>query len=402
MPLRKLKLDALLEITTAISDNVSEDDLYRIFYFTMVSNPQLHKIALFVEDGEEWICKFSNSKFLKKDAHYFSFEINIPLENSEKPVKDVFKFLNSDVDLTTTLPIFHRDKLLALILISEKEEKEITTDDDYPIKSFIRTLGRIVMTAIENKRMGRLRLKQEALNKELDIAKEVQEMLFPKKLTENNLYHVEASYLPHTIVGGDYYDYIKLSDDEFLVCIADVSGKGVPASILMSNFQAGLRVLSNHTLKLSEILSDLNKMVYSNANAERFITAFVAICNTATKKIRYINAGHTPPFLTNGKITESLSHGTTLIGAVDELPYINVTEVSYTKDSLLFMYTDGLVETTNSSDEEFGEERIKKILPTYKNMPLKGFHKFVLKELKAFSENDQYGDDLTILSCKFH
>src|SRR5690606_33837514 len=142
--------------------------------------------------------------------------------------------------------------------------------------SFVQTFTSIIVVAIENKKLARKELEQEVFRKELEIAREVQSMLFPKELPDTDKVRAFASYLPHHTIGGDYYDYIQQDENNFLVCIADVSGKGIPASLLMSNFQASLRTLVRQTNDLKQIVNELNFVIKANAKGERFITFFVA------------------------------------------------------------------------------------------------------------------------------
>ncbi len=116
--------------------------------------------------------------------------------------------------------------------------------------SFVQTISNIMIVAMQNRKMARQRLAEEAMRNEIKIAREVQTMLFPKTLPNDKDIVVHASYIPHSSIGGDYYDYVKIDEDQFLFCVADVSGKGVPASLLMSNFQAGLRTILRQTSDL--------------------------------------------------------------------------------------------------------------------------------------------------------
>ena len=121
--------------------------------------------------------------------------------------------------------------------------------DDYQNEDgikFIQALSNIIIVAIENKKLVRKQLPQESFRKEFEIASDVQQFLFPDKLPNTDLLKIEASYFPHDMVGGDYYDYIPINKNQFLICVADVSGKGIPAALMMSNFQASLNVTASN------------------------------------------------------------------------------------------------------------------------------------------------------------
>lgn len=402
MPLTKIKLDSLLDITKAISKNTPEDDLYKIFYYTLIANPQLEKVAMLVHEGDEWLCKFSNADSLLVESAFYESELSIDTEEGDQSADSLFAPIGGITQFDIALPVVHKEKKLAFVLLSKDKFDSYDEDVHYPIVSFVQTIANIIMTAIENKRMGRQRLAQEALKKEMEIAKEVQQMLLPKSLTKSDKYELNVDYIPHQSVGGDYYDYIQLGENEFLLCIADVSGKGVPASIIMSNFQAGLRLLSKTDRKLDEILADLNEMIYQNASGEKFITSFIAKCNTELKKIEYINAGHNPVHLikTDGDSLE-LTEGSTILGVVDPLPYITVNEVNYSDGDVLFMYTDGLLEAKNEQEEYFGTEKVAQILVENKELDITAIGDKVLQEVNDFVGGNRYDDDLTMLSCKF-
>ncbi|MBC7451102.1 MAG: SpoIIE family protein phosphatase, partial [Cytophagales bacterium] len=230
--LKDLKLNSLLEVTQAINANLPEASLYKIFQFTLLANLSVRKLALFVKD-EEWICKVNVGTATDYSRQSLTEELLLVREISDVTVSDGALF--SDFDLV--IPIIHKDSVLAYVFLQKKTDKG---DID---RSFIQTFTNIILVAIENKKFARRELKQEALRKEMQIAREVQSHLFPKDLPVTSHLSLKAFYLPHQTIGGDYYDYIKVDEDRALICIADVSGKGVPAAILMSNVQASLRTM---------------------------------------------------------------------------------------------------------------------------------------------------------------
>jgi len=227
-------------------------------------------------------------------------------------------------------------------------------------------------------------------------------MLFPDKLPYNKELKVFASYIPHQEVGGDYYDFIPINSDQFLLCIADVSGKGIPAALLMSNFQASLRTLIRLKNDLKEIITELNYITFHNSKGERFITCFMAIFDKKTRGLTYINAGHSHPLLLseNNNIIH-LKEGTTVLGAFDKLPFINTKNLILDNGMLLFTYTDGLTELNNDKDQEFGIAGIESFIKKADRSDLRVLHKKLIKHLDTFRGNRDYKDDVTILTCKW-
>src|SRR5690606_1439049 len=139
---------------------------------------------------------------------------------------------------------------------------------------YVQTLTNIIVVAIENKKLFKENIRRAQITKELELAQDMQKLLFPQALPNTDVIQVAATYLPHAQVGGDYYDFIQLNNHEFIFCMADVSGKGVAAALLMSNVQATLHSLVNYTHDLKNIVSELNRRVITNTKSEKFVSLF--------------------------------------------------------------------------------------------------------------------------------
>jgi sigma-B regulation protein RsbU (phosphoserine phosphatase) len=394
---KEIQLKDILEITQAININSSEESLYTIYRWILQGSLHVGKLALYVYENN-WRCK----------VHFGTHQIPVALDvasiaHLREPclLKDLPAIHNFFQDFDWVMPILYKDETLAYIFVEKYEAKDDTAPRTVNL-NFLQTLTNIIIVAIENKKLVRNKLKQELHNQELEIAKRVQSMLIPRKLPATESLTIRSTYLPHDLIGGDYYDYIPLAEGKFLVCIADVSGKGVPAALLMSNFQATLRMLVRHTYKLKNIIDELNLLIFQNAQGEHFITFFLAIYDTRKKILRYINAGHNPPYLLNkttGKL-QALETGTTVLGFLHNLPFINEEVIRDIDNFLLFCFTDGVPETINPQDEQFGAERIGNILQKYNYTSLIDLHAHILDRLYRFKQDLGFTDDITILSCR--
>jgi phosphoserine phosphatase RsbU/P len=395
--IKELELNALLEITQAINSNLSEESLYKIYNFTLRSNLKLRKMALFVLD-DEWNCKASFGT-----EHQFHRSNLLPEFKTIQDITHLKEFAECDfTEFDIVIPVTHKSDTLALVFVGGLEKNSPAYENEDGIR-FIQALSNIIIVAIENKKLARKQLEQEAFRKELEIASDVQQFLFPETLPYTENLKVEASYLPHDMIGGDYYDYIPINKNQFLICVADVSGKGIPAALMMSNFQAVLRTLLRQTPNLTDIVEALNFQVLENTKGEKFITFFAAIYDVRLKTMVYVNAGHNPPILwdkNNG--LRLLEDGSTVLGAMHPLPFLNEGFVTGLDDFLLFCYTDGLTETVNEQGKEFGVEA----LMTYFNedhtntKDLKVIHQDIIVALDKFKGKNGYHDDITILSCR--
>lgn len=390
--LKELELNALLEITQSINNNLPETSLYKIYEFTLRGNLNIKRLALFVMD-ETWSCKVSfgtstNCFEQKLPEDFLVTKILTQIDDRD----DVFG------EFDYLIPIYHKASLLSVVFVGG-----INAEDEESKKSstrFIQALTNIIIVAIENKKLARQQLEQEALRKELEIASDVQQFLFPDSLPYGLRLKIEASYLPHDRVGGDYYDYIPINQNQFLICIADVSGKGIPAALMMSNFQASLRTLVRQTPNLVEIVNELNYQVLENAKGEKFITFFAGIYDHKLKTLVYINSGHNPPLLITKDDIVQLEEGSTVLGAIHPLPFVNEGFITELDEFLLFCYTDGLTETANEQNEEFGSERLIEYFKENKHLDLKKIHQDIIINLDGFKGDNGYHDDITILSCK--
>ena len=393
--IKKLELEALLEITQAINNNMPENSLYKIFEFTLRANLNIGKLALYVLD-DQWICKVSygtDGDFTKCrfDRSFLKWK---DVGEIEKGVcsPEFFEF-----DLA--IPIAHKEKKLAFVFVSKQNRNEpgtLNTD-------FIQALSNIIIVAIENKRLARKQLEQEKIRQELEFAAKVQQFLFPKQLPYNKYLKAAAFYQPHHSIGGDYYDFIHLErKNQILFCIADVSGKGIPAALLMSNFQASLRTLVQETTLLQDVIQKLNYQIMNNADGEHFITFFVGIYDPERSRLKYVNSGHNPPILIrNGTEMMSLEKGSTVLGAFRELPFLEIGIIEDINKFMFCSFTDGLSEINNEFGEEYGAERIWDIISKNKKSEPDVLNNRIIESMNVFKGDQELMDDITLFSCFF-
>ena len=394
LDLKQLELAALLEITQAINNDLPESALYKIYHFTLLAQLHINRLALFVVE-DQWECKVcfgTNQDIPRLGLPVAIASLTKITSLSALPVEENWKTFE------TAIPIIHNSAVLAFVLIGNVHPSYTSLG----ALSFIQTVSNILIVAMVNRRLARLRLAQEAMRKEIEIAREVQTMLFPKSLPNDHDVAIHASYVPHSSIGGDYYDYVQIDEQQFLFCVADVSGKGVPASLLMSNFQAGLRTILRQTNDLHKVVTELNHLIYRNAIAEKFITCFVAIYDRQTRELHYVNAGHNSPVLLYEDNTCRLLHeGCTMLGIFETLPFMSVTTVAVPPKSMVLAYTDGLTEVFDQEDMEYGLENTIRFLQQNRYVNSSRLHLQLLHELNLFNNSSTFSDDVTLLSCRF-
>ena len=399
LKLSTFKLNALLDITLAINDNVSTSELIRRYEKMLTDDLDIGKVIV-LKYSDKWECLLNSgfgSRFFQK----------VDVERDLLPFEEI-SFITSEpqhfpelVDIV--IPVSHKDKAIAFVLIGDIEEEGEGVSPIIKHLRFIQTLSNIITVAIENKRLFQETLRQEALKREMELASKMQTMLIPEneKLPSNEHIQIKAFYHPHFEVGGDYYDVIQLSRDEVGFCIADVSGKGISAAILMSNFQANVRALFTADKSLTDTLHKLNSSVMNSAKGEKFITFFIARYDYRKRELTYVNAGHNPPLLYepgSGKLTP-LASGCVGMGMLDELPFVNEDLIRLDEPAKLFCYTDGLVEVIQDSGVEFGTENLEKELTNA--LPLEENIQTIIENQKILEGSAAIFDDISIIGAQF-
>lgn len=392
--IKELQLHWLLQISKAINYNLPSDQLYQIYESILRDHLNVQKLALFIHDSQ-W-----------RHTLTYGVEYTLLPEHLEERLNELNVTTLTNLQMPkwvqgfeSIIPVLHNNQPLAYAFIGGIVHEHVSSLKE--VLPFIHTITNIIVVAIENKRLSKEAIKQAQMQKEMELAARMQQMLFPAKLPSNTRIDIAATYLPHQHVGGDYYDYIELSKDELLICLADVSGKGISAALLMSNFQANLNARARHFTSLKEMVIELNECVNKTAKGEKFITVFLALINTKNNFITYINAGHNHPVLHCENHFQLLDTGTTGLGMFEELPFIQEGMTEFPAGATLFCYTDGIVEQENERGDIFGLERMMELLEKNKDVfTMKDLHFRIVDEFVNFSKQTESLDDVTLLSCK--
>jgi len=234
---------------------------------------------------------------------------------------------------------------------------------------------------------------------ELSFALEVQRALFPRQLPNTEGLEFSGICIPAHGISGDYYDVMRLPDGRVIFVIADISGKGISAAILMANLQAVLRTLSESIDSPPEICSRLNRHLHQVTDSTRFATFFYAQWHSTTRTIRYVNAGHHPPvFLTASRDAKSngrMDRGGIPLGMFPEAEF-QTGEIELKPGDLLVLYSDGVTEAESEMGEEFGEKRLRDVVVSNEQKPLSEVKSAILEAVRKWSSQEQ-ADDMTLL-----
>ena len=392
--LKDIKLQALLEITNAINSNLPIEQLLNLFSFILKEQLGFKKFIL-LHHQEEWNC-------LVKTGYKGKIELK-EVENDFERFKEITLVESSTntiiKEFQAIVPVFHLNKALAYLLISSSSVSHELEPSHF---SFTQTLANIIAVAIENQRLVKQNIIKERISKDLEVASEMQKLLFPSELPSNRKMDLSARYIPRHAIGGDYYDFIPLGDEEYIICIADVSGKGISAALLMANFQATIRTLFKYQrFEMTFLMEELNKKVMKSTKGEKFITFFIAHYNAHTRKMKYVNAGHNQPFLLHGRKITALNEGCIGLGMLDELPYVNVGKLTLSPNTTFVLYTDGVVELENKDGEHFGVNRLIDNVKAYSTLKMEDMNNILFSKLDDWRGELNFVDDTAVFSCKF-
>lgn len=392
---KKLQLHWLLQITKAINYDFSTKQLLDVYEHVLSSQLKVEKLALFIREPE-WKCALlygTDKTFAEIDLGRILDELN-QLHNLETEQELWVRSFDS------ILPVYHKDQLLAYALVGGLTNSVIPKRNE--LIPFIQTITNLIVVAIENHHMASEKIRQAAMRRELELAAQMQSILFPVSLPDTEHYRLSSVYLPHQEVGGDYYDFIQVAEHEFVLCMADVSGKGIPAALLCSNFQANLHAHVHVEPSLTALVRLLNRKVFSSAQGEKFITFFIARYNALTRELTYVNAGHNPPYLIHEKVVYMLNEGSTALGMFEELPFVNLGKTYVPGGAFLHCYTDGVTEVENEVGEDFGQFRLREFFTArIQEQDIRKQQQQLVDTLTSFKGSGSYTDDITLLSCFF-
>lgn len=305
------------------------------------------------------------------------------------------------LDAQLLLPLSVKDRLVGFLSLGQKRSEEPYSGADIRLLSSVAAQTGL---ALENSQLtaevAAEAAKRERLNREIEIAREVQERLFPQKLPQIEGLDCAGGCRPALGVGGDYYDFLPLPGGRLGVVIGDVSGKGIAAALLMASLQASVRGQSlRGESDLGALIQSVNSLIYESSTSSRYATLFYAQLDPTTRRLDYVNAGHNPPLLVRGSEAIHLDVGGTVVGLLPRFPY-QQGMVMLEPGDVLVGFTDGISEAMNAADEEWGEERLLKAIQACRQLPAKEMIPELLARADEFVNGAPQHDDMTMVIVK--
>ncbi len=353
------------------------------------------------------VVRINNKKLRGQKIHVSQTIINTAVEKhssvliSDPQTDSRFKAQESIVELNIQsamcVPLWNNKEIIGIIYADRISLLNPFTRDDLRLLTLLSNLAAV---KIENAKLFEKSLEKEKMEKELAMAAKIQRDLLPKQIPQLNNFEIAGKNVPCHQVGGDYYDFIKIDKNSLGIAIADVSGKGVSSSLLMASLRAALHSDINPKYNLEKLLFKLNNFVHNSSAINSYITFFLCELNTESGEIRYINAGHNPPFILNkkGKIRRLDSCGLCL-GMFPSIRY-EARATKLDRGEIMLLYTDGFTESRNQSNQEFKEQGLVKALKKNMKLSAKEIIEKIYVELTEFTTGTEPSDDRTIVIVK--
>lgn len=397
------QLKSLFELSKELNTNfLDREKIIRLLSYTLLGNFGVKDLLIFSKFRSDkfYLLNYVSDSFIDDKFINALEDINEQILISEDNENYAVQVLRSK-KYKAIFPVKNNDKVESIVCLGSKlNRKEFTKED----LQFLESILNLSVISIDNTILFSEYIEKQKIENELKIAREMQVALLPKFLPEISNYQIAAVNLPALQVGGDYYDVIKLSDTKFAIVIADVSGKGTPASLLMSNIQSAvhsfLKVYDEKSFDLAFATEKINELIFENTTTEKFITFFWGILDTEKHTFTYINGGHNPPihFCNNNVVL--MDKGGLMLGVLEKDISYETGQITLDKNCLLLFYTDGVTEAVNKEDEEFGEEKLINIISKNHQHNTDKILDTIKEEIGNHAKGLPQHDDITLIVLK--
>lgn len=397
------QLKSLFELSKELNTNFQDREMIiKLLNYTLLGNFGVKELLIFSKFRSDKFYLLNRKKDLSIDDEFIDSleKINKPVLINEYSENYAVNFLNKK-NYRLLFPIKNNGKIESIVCLGNKLNKKDFTEEDL---QFLESILNLSVISLDNTVLFNEYIEKQKIENELKIAREMQIALLPKELPEISNYRISAVNIPALHVGGDYYDIIKLSDSKYAFAIADVSGKGTPASLLMSNIQSAihsfLKLYEENTFDLSDVTEKINELIFENTTIEKFITFFWGILDCEKHSFTYINAGHNPPLhISDNKVT-LLDKGGLMLGVLEKEVRYESEQIYFDENDILIFYTDGVTEAVNHLNEEFGEERLTRTALHNSRKSPSEILNIIIKDIESFAKGLNQHDDITLIILK--
>ncbi|GAB4369499.1 MAG: hypothetical protein Kow0042_11220 [Calditrichia bacterium] len=406
------ELSVLNDIAVAISSTLSLDKIVELIVQKCVKHFRAEQGAvMLLEHGDQGNAFHTMVRKMDSSVSFLPYRLDTQITGwmlkHQKPLlvndfdKDerFQKIGESDWPVLAMLcvPLLLKGKMIGVLSVFNKRSREEFTLEDQRLLSIIAAQSAQV---IENARLYKEEQAYLRMQEEMRLARDIQQNLLPKAPPEIPGYQIAGKSVPAKDVGGDFFDYIFMDENRIALCLGDVSGKGMPAAMLMANIQATLRAQTLPGLSCKKCIERSNQLLFQSTDPQKFATLFYGFLDKTNHRFQYCNAGHDNPLLFSGdKEPTRLGTGGIVLGFVPYFPF-EEAKISLQPDDVLLLYSDGITEAMNAKGEEFGEDRLATVVKNHRNQAPEKIIEEILQNVKAHIGNEPQMDDMTLMVIK--
>jgi phosphoserine phosphatase RsbU/P len=392
------EMNTLFELSREMTASFDEQAILRVLGYALMGQLRAMHHLVFVREVESMRPalvrhdRFDERDMLGIDLTACIRPVQLPVDRA--PDGDIERWMAS-LGLSLLVPMLGQQQVRGVLCIGGRLGGQIFDPSEL---EYIGALANITMSALDNARLVKEIVEKEHLERELDLARSIQKGLLPDRVVTPEGYQIAALNESSQQVGGDYYDVIELSSTRSVLAIGDVSGKGIPASLLMANVQAAFRTIIPLGLDAAEATARINALVHANTAIDKFITFFWGVLDTDSHTFTYVNAGHNPPCLVraDGSI-DLLEEGGLILGVFNDPPPYAVGSVTLAPGDTIVMYTDGVNEALSVTMQEFGDARLQHLLAQHAGDTADHMLEAVRDAVHTFSHGAPQSDDITLV-----
>ncbi|HUG52426.1 MAG TPA: GAF domain-containing SpoIIE family protein phosphatase [Vicinamibacteria bacterium] len=404
LSLKVYQLDTLFDVSRELTSTFDEEEIKNLVTSTLMAHLMVTRCALFLAlpggglavAHERGLHSAGEPSVIPEAAARPVLDaVTRPIAVTELP-EGALKDRLERARMALAVPVTAGVRTEGFLAVGERVGGRPFMDED---RDFALTLARQAAGALEAVQLHRSDLEKQRRDKEMQIAREIQQSLFPQSCPAIAGFEVAAESHSCYEVGGDYYDVIPLSQGRWAVAVADVSGKGAPASILMASVHASLRAMAG-TAAVDELAVRLNRFLFESTQPNRYVTLFYAELDPLRRRLCYVNAGHVPPFWfgPSGR-SERLGAGGPVLGLLEDARY-ETGEITLAPGELLAMVTDGATEALSPEGEELSDDGVRDLLAAASSEPADSIVRRVAEGVWAWTGEAGCSDDLTLLVLK--
>jgi len=403
LSVKVFQLHTLFDIGRELTASLDEDAIERLVVTTVMGHFLASRAALFRLRGDGTL-ELAQARGLRSEETLHALQepgrAREALAAGPSGVADLppgpLREMLQGARFALAVPIAAGERASGLLLVGERPGGRSYGEEEI---DFAAALARQAQAALEGARLHRVRLEKERQDRELQIARQIQQSLFPRALPTVAGFELAALSRSCQEVGGDYYDFIPLEGGRLAIVIADVSGKGTPASIMMASVHASLQAMAG-TAHPTRMLQRLNRFLYENTQTSRYVTLFYGELDPGRRSLEYVNAGHVPPYLLRADgCHERLRVGGPVIGLLEQVAP-EAASVSFARGDLLAVVTDGVTEAMDPAGDEFGDAHVTPALAAGAADGAQAALASLVARVDAWTGAAGCTDDLTILTLR--